>query len=315
MEWPKVSILLALYEPRPDWLREQLGSLVEQDYAGELEVILYNDAPWNREFIPMVKELLASVRYELCTAERNGGSTEAFARLTELASGEVLAYCDQDDIWMPDKLTRLVRCLQEQDASLCFGDAVVIDGAGRRLADSLRQYRPRQWVPESSAMKRELLLRNFVPGSSMVVRSAVARQALPFPPEFVHDHWLALAAVQVQGVCFCPEPVFYYRIHGGNQTGVLAGIQTCQDYYEQRVCRDAARLCCIESRWGRCADLAAVQEWVRLRQRYFVRPSLAAALMLLRGMGDFRWQVVVFELVLPLLPSAAAGWLLRWLRE
>ena len=314
MEWPKVSILLALYEPQPDWLREQLVSLAEQDYAGELEVLIYNDAPGDTGFLPLVEELLGALPHQLYTAERNGGSTAAYGRLTELASGEVLAYCDQDDVWMTDKLTRLVGCLQREEVSLCFGDAEVIDGEGRMVSASLQRYRPRQWVPEPSAMKWELLLRNFVPGSAMVVRSSVAKQALPFPAEFVHDHWLALAAVQAKGIRFCPEQVLRYRIHGGNQTGVLAGIETRQDYYEQRVCRDVRRLQCIEGRMAGFPGVPRVLHWVEQRQRYLCRPTLSGAWQLFRGMGTFRRQVVLFELLLPLLPSLAVKYVFRCLR-
>ena len=314
MEWPKVSILLALYEPQPDWLREQLVSLAEQDYAGELEVLIYNDAPGDTGFLPLVEELLGALPHQLYTAERNGGSTAAFGRLTELASSEVLAYCDQDDVWMTDKLTRLVGCLQREEVSLCFGDAEVIDGEGRMVSASLQRYRPRQWVPEPSAMKWELLLRNFVPGSAMVVRSSVAKQALPFPAEFVHDHWLALAAVQAKGIRFCPEQVLRYRIHGGNQTGVLAGIETRQDYYEQRVCRDAVRLRCIAQRWGENQELAAVQAWVRMRQDYLSQPGLCQFVRLLCSLWRWRWQVTLFELVLAVVPEGVVRRMLAFLR-
>lgn len=311
MEWPKVSVLLALYEPRQDWLREQLASLVAQDYAGELEVLAYNDAPWSRDCEAWLSEVLGDIPCRVYTAEQNGGSTAAFAFLTERADGEVLAYCDQDDVWLPDKLTRGVAAMREHKVSLCFGDAIVMAADGRIICSSLQRYRPRQWVPPIERMQRELYLRNFVQGAAMLVDAAVAKAALPFPAGFVHDHWLALAAVRTNGIFFMQQPVMRYRLHGDNQSGVLAGICNRQDYYEQRVCRDAARLERIRQRWGNSCELAAAMDWMQLRKQYLSHPEGGTFFALLDSLGRFRWQVTLFELFLPCLPGAWGKWVLH----
>lgn len=303
MRWPKVSVLLAIYEPRLDWLAEQLDSLRRQDYVGELELLVYNDAPWSTDFLPLLEKHLVGVSYRLYTAERNGGSNAAFARLTELSSGEVLAYCDQDDVWLPDKLTRLVECLICNDVSLCFGDAEVMDGEGRQIAVSLQAYRPRQWVPESAAMARELLLRNFVPGAALVIHADTARQALPFPAVFVHDHWLALVAARERGIAFCTVPVLRYRVHGANQTGVLAGISSREDYVRQRIERDWTRLLCIKQRLGNLPGLPEVEHWLQCRRQYARKASVSTLAALCHCLFGFRWQVTLFELLLPFFPG------------
>lgn len=307
MRWPKVSVLLALYEPRLDWLMEQLDSLRRQDYAGELELLIYNDAPWSADFLPLLAKHLTGGTYRLYTAECNGGSNTAFAYLTERATGDVFAYCDQDDVWLPDKLTRLVGCLLRRDVSLCFGDAEVMDSSGHLLAGSLRQYRPRQWVPEPEKMGRELLLRNFVPGAALVIRADTARRALPFPVMFVHDHWLALVAAQERGIAFCAVPVLRYRVHGANQTGVLTGIGSREDYVRQRIERDWERLLCIQQRLGHPGGMPEVKHWLQCRRQYARKAAVSSLAALFCCLSGFRWQVTIFELVLPFLP----GFLLR----
>lgn len=64
----------------------------------------------------------------------------------------------------------------------------------------------------------------------MLLRSAVAKAAMPFPLNTVHDHWLCIVAAGCGRIGFCRDRLVRYRQHRGNQTGVLAGITTKKDY-------------------------------------------------------------------------------------
>ena len=47
--FPKVSIAMAIYKPNKIWLQQQLASLNNQDYKGEMELLVWNDSPEYQE--------------------------------------------------------------------------------------------------------------------------------------------------------------------------------------------------------------------------------------------------------------------------
>ena len=74
--------------------------------------------------------------------EKNTGSDQTFEQLAKDARGSYLAFCDQDDIWEPQKLERLVRAAERSRAVLVYSDMSVIRPGGELQYHSLRQLRP-----------------------------------------------------------------------------------------------------------------------------------------------------------------------------
>ena len=106
---PLIAILMAVYEPRLDWLQEQLRSLEQQTYPN-LRLYLRDDCSPTvsiQEIQSCVQACILSFPYELYRNEMNLGSNKTFELLTQEADGGYFAYCDQDDIWLPEKLNVL----------------------------------------------------------------------------------------------------------------------------------------------------------------------------------------------------------------
>ena len=74
--------------------------------------------------------------YELQRNERNLGSNRTFELLTENSDGAYIAYCDQDDIWFPEKILRLYEAIQGGNSIMAYCDMCVIDAHRNPLADS-----------------------------------------------------------------------------------------------------------------------------------------------------------------------------------
>ena len=66
------------------------------------------------------------------------GSNGTFELLTRDAEGELFAYCDQDDVWLPEKLTVLQAAMERERAVLAYSDVSAVDDEGKLLARSLR---------------------------------------------------------------------------------------------------------------------------------------------------------------------------------
>ena len=240
---PLISILMAVYEPRMDWLREQLDSLEAQTYPN-LRLYIRDDCSPTVPYEDIKRCIAGSIKsipYEIHRNGKNIGSNLTFQMLTEEAEGECFAYCDQDDVWLPEKLTVLWAEMERTGSQLVCSDMYIIDGYGRQIADSITKIRRRHRFHSGEGLAVNLLVSNFVTGCTMLVRSKTAKAAVPFCPYMVHDHYLALWAAEYGIISSLPGAFIYYRIHGNNQTGVFAGVTDKKSYGTQRIDMMSAR--------------------------------------------------------------------------
>lgn len=234
---PLIVILMAVYEPRMDWLREQLESLEAQTYPN-LRLYVRDDCSPTVPFEEIKKCVAACVKsfpYEVMRNEKNLGSNGTFERLTQEAEGAYFAYCDQDDVWLPEKLTVLQEEMERSGAQMVCSDMYIIDGDGEQIADSITRVRRRHRFRSGDNLAAGLLVSNFATGCTTLVRAETAKAAAPFCPYMVHDHYLALFAAEKGGILSLPESLIRYRTHGGNQTSLLAGVKDKESYGKVRI--------------------------------------------------------------------------------
>lgn len=234
---PLISIVMAVYEPNLQWFREQLDSLEAQTYPN-LELLVLDDCSPTVPFETVrqyVAQRIRSFPYQVARNEKNLGSNGTFEKLTQQAQGKYIAYCDQDDVWLPKKLEILQKTIEQTGAKLVCSDMYIIDGQGKQTADSITKVRRHHVFHSGENLAEGLLFRNFVTGCTMLVPADLARQAIPFCPYMVHDHYLALYASLHGKIQSVMQPLIRYRIHGNNQTGVLAGVHDKETYYRTRI--------------------------------------------------------------------------------
>ena len=234
---PLISILMAVYEPRMDWFKEQLDSLNAQTYPN-LRLFVRDDCSKSVQYEDIsecVKKCITAFPYSIVRNERNLGSNETFEKLTKESAGDYFAYCDQDDVWQPEKLLILQETIEREKSQHVCSDMYVIDGNGKQLADSVTKVRRHHVFKTGANLASSLLFRNFVTGCTMLIHASTAKAAIPFCPYMVHDHYLALWSA-VEGVIISvPEQLIYYRQHGNNQTGVMTGVVDKKSYGEVRI--------------------------------------------------------------------------------
>ncbi|MBG6080391.1 glycosyltransferase [Rubrivivax gelatinosus] len=156
--------------------------------------------------------------------ERNLGFAGNFAAGLAAAQADVVFFCDQDDVWEPEKVRLLLELLQSSGADMVFSDGVAIDAGGARIPGptvlqalelepaALDGFARRAWD--------ELVRRNVVNGAACAVRRRVAQAALPVPPGMAHDYWLALWCAAHGGVAATARTLYRYRQHGANVIGM-----------------------------------------------------------------------------------------------
>lgn len=210
------------------FVAEQLTSLAAQTRP-PFELVVCDDR--STDGTPaIVAEFAASAPFpvRLHVNERNLGSTKNFERALGLCAGELIALCDQDDVWRPEKLERLgEEFARAPEVGLVFSDAELIDEdsrpTGERLWDRLGFRREERERLARGRASRELLTGSTVTGATMAFRARFRELVLPIPEDLalIHDGWIALAVSTVARVSPLSEPLVKYRRHAAQQVGPL----------------------------------------------------------------------------------------------
>lgn len=303
---PQISILMAIYEPRMDWLREQLLSLDAQTYPN-LKLYIRDDCSPKTPYAEIeacVRDCIKKIPYTICRNEKNLGSNGTFELLTQEADGDYFSYCDQDDIWLPEKLEILEREISNNNATLVCSDMYIIDGAGNQVADSITKIRRHHIFRSGSDITDTLWYSNFASGCALLADSRQAKAAIPFNPYMYYDHYITLYCANQGLVVSIPEPLILHREHGENQSSTLQGIVDKHTYREKRIDNTVSAVEWLNERFECDAQLkeilAAGQEWMRARQAY-CRGNRSAW----RTVWKYRRyspMASLFELVMPVMP-------------
>jgi glycosyltransferase involved in cell wall biosynthesis len=221
----KVSVALCTYNGAR-FLSEQLESIAAQTSA-PAELVACDDGS-SDESIAVLEEFAKTAAFpvRIVRNEHNLGSTKNFEKAIGACTGEIIALCDQDDIWTASKLDRISRMFaRNQGVAMVFSDAEAVDESGRPLGyrlweSTILPIRGRRLRRIRAGRLFEVLLRdNLVTGATMAFRSSWRELLLPIPETWVHDGWIALLLSAV-APCECvPEALVRYRQHSQQQLG------------------------------------------------------------------------------------------------
>ena len=221
----EISIALCTYNGQ-QFLQEQLESIAAQTLL-PTELVACDDGS-NDLTIDILNEFARNAPFEvrIIKNSKNLGATRNFEQAISLCSGELIALCDQDDWWAPQKLETLRDALLSDDAGAVFSDARLMDAdshlIGKTLWNSIGFNNPRGVFHGISGRDRrisELLRRNVVTGATAMIRADCRKVILPIPPVWIHDGWIAWMMVLHATIISCPKPLIHYRIHGNQQVG------------------------------------------------------------------------------------------------
>ena len=131
LQTPLVSILIPTYN-RPEYFRETLESALSQTYPNIEVIVCDNSADDRTEELMRAYQSDMRVRYVRNKSARS--KEENFMPFEHLAQGELLQWCMDDDVLLPDKITLMVDSfLSEPSAALVTSVRGVIDGNGTFL--------------------------------------------------------------------------------------------------------------------------------------------------------------------------------------
>jgi Glycosyl transferase family 2 len=227
----RISVALCTYNGA-QFLSKQLASIQRQTRLPD-ELVVCDDLSTDST-MEILRDFAESVSFpvRVIQNEQNLGSARNFEQAIRLCRGDLVALCDQDDIWYP---TRLERSEQEltthPEAGLVFSDADLIDDQDRLLGSRLW---PTFQFTEKS--KRQLLAgehdlcvkSRFVTGATVMFRTNLRTRCLPVAPGWIHDEWIVATSAVFSDLRPVDEPLICYRKHASQQLGTNLQVSTLE---------------------------------------------------------------------------------------
>ena len=212
-----VSVIVATYNGSK-YIVKQLGSILAQSVQPG-EIIICDDKSTDDTFLLLNTLAQKHSNIRLFANPEQLGVVENFKKAAKLArKGNWLVFSDQDDIWLPHKLEKLIDGMQSIDdgvtPALVFSDLTVINKNDEVIS-------PSYWDMEKIRPERlnisRLLYGNVVTGCTMIINYAMAEEFFSLDTDkFLHDQWLALIAYTFGKVKFLRERLVLYRQHENN---------------------------------------------------------------------------------------------------
>ena len=221
----KTQILLAVYngEDHLPALLDSLHAQTDQDFS----VLVQDDG--SADASPSLLSGLFRTDPRFVPGHECGsrlGAAGNFISLIRQADADRVFLCDQDDIWMPEKVAVLKQTMAHAEARygadvplLVHSDCSLVDESGSRIADSF--FRHQGWDPAAVTLPR-LLVQNNVTGCTLVMNRPLCRLIADrgrAKELFMHDWFIALTAASFGRIVFVDRPLTAYRQHGDNAIG------------------------------------------------------------------------------------------------
>jgi len=237
---PRVAVLLATYNGMP-YLPEQVESILAQDGV-DVRIIVSDDGSRDGSYEWLVERATADPRIVLLPRiAPSGGSAANFYRLVRdarLDDGELAAFADQDDVWLPHKLRTQLGLMAATGADAVSGNVTAFwpDGRERLLKKDYPQRRFDYLTQSPGPGCTFLMTPRFLELSREVLATVPTAKDATF-----HDSLLyAIGRARGWTWHIGSEPLVRYRQHGGNVMGANAGAAGAR-----------ARLGLMSSRWHR----------------------------------------------------------------
>ena len=243
----KVAVLMSTYNG-DRYLENQIDSLLAQEGV-EVKILARDDGSRDKtlEILDRYKNSNSGLDYYV---EQNLGPAGSFLDLMKRApDADFYALCDQDDIWLPDKLKIAVEAIQKRECE--EGTPVLYYGMPRFADNDGNLLKGPKGIYEKSLDFSSCLIKSNSTGCTMVFNRALLKliNSKAPGPITMHDEWLHKVCLAVGGTLIYDEDVhILYRQHGGNTIGgQLSFRKVLKRYWKTLTEPDCIRSKCIKS--------------------------------------------------------------------
>lgn len=219
MTQPRILVLLSSYNGEK-YIAEQLDSILSQKSVN-VKILCRDDGSKDKT-CEIIQDYISRYPSQIRLIEgKNLGFALSFTELLKCGYNdypdiEYFAFADQDDVWLPDKLSRGIGYVSKYDTNIPIAYCSNTD-----LVDSNLNFLRKGRIKPISLSKSKALIQNVATGCTMVMnRTAVGTYvAHAFPEIKVHDFHMFQICSFLGKVIYDPESRILYRQHTDNQIG------------------------------------------------------------------------------------------------
>jgi len=221
-----IEILLATYNGGK-YLKDQIESILDQTYQ-DFRILIRDDASTDNTalIIDEYKNKYPDKIVTIIDSLGNIGCRKSFMELLRCSSHDYIMFCDQDDIWLPNKIELTYLRMKELEKEtnspiLVFTDLIVVDSELNVLNNSFWNYQ--KITPNIATDWKKLVSQNVITGCTMMINREAKKIVLPFELDMmIHDQWIGVNVAKKGKVGYINQPTMLYRQHGGNVAGAIS---------------------------------------------------------------------------------------------
>lgn len=222
-----IDILLSTYNGEK-YIATQLDSILNQTYQQWNLIIRDDGSSDSTRSILNQYQSKCPDKITIIESSKNIGVIKSFETLLNHSNSAYIMFCDQDDIWLPNKIEITYNAMRELESKhststpiAIHTDLTLINEQGDITHNSFWQF---------ANIRPELLNRNLkflaisnsATGCTLMINKALKDIVLPFPEKvYMHDMLIALKACKHGILHPIYQPTMLYRQHGNNTIGAI----------------------------------------------------------------------------------------------
>ena len=214
-----VDILMATYNGEA-FVEEQVQSIINQTYT-DWRLLVHDDGSTDKTM--EILHRLAEEEERVVVIEdgvQRLGVARNFIHLVKQSTAAYCMFCDQDDVWLPHKVERMVHAIEQYEQNIpqvLYTNAFLWNPERGIISD-------KNTLTYPTTLRQTLFLNTGIQGAAAIFNRAM-REVIAEPLAYyaMHDHVLLLAGICFGEVHYLHESLMYYRQHEHNVTGNAPG--------------------------------------------------------------------------------------------
>ena len=199
-----VSVIMPAFNASA-FISDSIDSILKQSYKN-LELIICDDCS-SDETLDLASQFSKyDNRINLISNSTTLGIAQSRNRCISIAKGEIIAFCDSDDVWQNDKLELQVKKLLSEDYSVISSNCYIIDASGKKIGKR---------IYPKIITKKMMRFRNFIINSSAIFKKEDIDIIFE---EIKHEDYLYWLNIVKKNVYCFQQPLINYRVHESNFT-------------------------------------------------------------------------------------------------
>lgn len=214
-----IDILLATYNGEA-FVEEQIRSIMAQTFS-QWRLLVHDDGSEDHTIAIIQRLCHEDKRIVLIQdEEQHMGVARHFIHMLQYASAPYCMFCDQDDVWLPNKVEKMLAEIQKYDPTIpqvVYSNAYLWNPEQGILSN-------KNTLTFPTTLRQMLFLNTGIQGAAAIFNQAMCSYlCTPLSTYAMHDHALLLTGICFGQVHYLHQSLMYYRQHASNLTGQAPG--------------------------------------------------------------------------------------------